>query len=50
MKDLVSGEASSKEVDIAYLVMFAASDPISYDHAVKSNKWRKAMDLEIEAI
>ena len=30
--------------------MFAATDPIHFDDAVKSEKWRKAMDVEIEAI
>ncbi|KAH9743180.1 Integrase catalytic domain-containing protein [Citrus sinensis] len=38
---------SEEEVQLA---MFAAADPIRFDDAVKSEKWRKAMDVEIEAI
>ena len=50
MRDYESGEGLSSEEDIAHLAMFANSDPTSYVDAVKSAKWRKAMDLEIEAI
>lgn len=35
---------------MAYLSMFVDNDPISYADAMKSAKWRKVMDSEIEAI
>lgn len=35
---------------MANLAMFTAADPVHYYEAVKSEKWRKAMDLEIQAI
>jgi len=30
--------------------MFATTDPISFVEAVKSEKWRNAMNLEMESI
>lgn len=50
MRDYVSGEGLSSEEDVAHLAMFAHSDPILYEDAVISSKWKKSMDLEIEAI
>lgn len=50
MRDYDTGEGLSLEEDVLYLAMFISSDPISYIDAAKSTKWRKAMDLEIEAI
>lgn len=35
---------------MAYLAMFADSDPISYADVVRIAKWIKVMDSEIEAI
>jgi len=32
------------------LAMFATTDPISFVEAVKSEKWRNAMNLEMESI
>ncbi|KAL9429257.1 hypothetical protein AB3S75_031131 [Citrus x aurantiifolia] len=32
------------------LAMFVVADPIRFDDAVESEKWRKAMDVEIKAI
>lgn len=48
MNDYTSGEGVSDEETLAHFV--AGSDPISFDEAIKSARWRKAMDLEIEAI
>ena len=50
MRDYESGEGLSEEEDTTYQALFAGSDPVSYRDAVKSAKWRKAMDAEIEAI
>ena len=50
MRDYVSGEGFFEEKDMAYLALFTDIDPISYEEAVKSDKWNKAMDSEIEAI
>ncbi|KAL6310748.1 hypothetical protein AAG906_019097 [Vitis piasezkii] len=38
------------EAHLAHLAMFATIDPIHFEDAMKSEKWRKAMDLEMEAI
>ncbi|KAL6321787.1 hypothetical protein AAG906_035477 [Vitis piasezkii] len=38
------------EAHLAHLAMFATIDPIHFEDLVKSEKWRKAMDLEMEAI
>ena len=48
MNDYTSGEGLSDEETLAHFV--AGRDPISFDEAIKSARWRKAMDLEIEAI
>lgn len=48
MQDYETGEGLSEEE--VQLAMFAIADPIHFDDAVKSEKWRKAMDVEIEAI
>lgn len=48
MQDYETGEGLSEEE--VQLAMFATADPIHFDDAVKSEKWRKAMDVEIEAI
>ena len=50
MNDYTSGEEFSDEDTLAHLVLFAESDPIAFDEAIKDSKWRKAMDAEIEAI
>ena len=50
MRDYESGKGLSKEKDIAYQALFAGNYPISFGNAVKSMKWRKTMDAEIEAI
>jgi hypothetical protein len=50
MNDYTSGEEFSNEDTLAHLVLFAESDPIAFDEAIKDSKWRKAMNVEIEAI
>ena len=50
MRDSATGEGLSEKDIKAYLAMFAATDPIHFEDAVKSEKWRRAMDLEMEAI
>ncbi|CAL9014135.1 unnamed protein product [Prunus brigantina] len=50
MRDYVSGDSLSEEEGMAHLALFAEFDPITYEEAVKSDKWKKAMDAEIEAI
>ncbi|RVW19213.1 Retrovirus-related Pol polyprotein from transposon TNT 1-94 [Vitis vinifera] len=53
MRDYETGEGISEEdneAHLAHLAMFATIDPIHFEDAVKSEKWRKAMDLEMESI
>lgn len=50
MQDYETGEGLSEEDDEIEMAMFAAADPIHFEDAVKGEKWRKAMDVEIEAI
>ena len=50
MRDYETGEGISEEDNEAYLAMFATTDPIHFEDAVKNEKWRRAMDLEMEAI
>lgn len=48
MRDYVPGEELSEgEVNMAFMV---SSNPISFEEAVKSSKWRLAMDEEINSI
>ncbi|KAM1271923.1 hypothetical protein ACFX2J_032678 [Malus domestica] len=51
-KDYVSGQGLSDEEhgDMVHLALFSDSDPLTYEEAVKSDKWRHAMDVEIKAI
>lgn len=52
MEDYETGAGLSEGNIDANLVMFAAGDgdPTHFDDAVKIQKWRKAMDVEMEAI
>ncbi|RVW97635.1 Retrovirus-related Pol polyprotein from transposon TNT 1-94 [Vitis vinifera] len=50
MSDYETGEELSEEEHEVQLAMFTAADPIYFDEAVKSEKWRTAMDVEMEAI
>ncbi|CAL8176431.1 unnamed protein product [Prunus armeniaca] len=50
MEDYETGEGLFEEDDVAHFVMLPAADPVHFEDAVKSEKWRKAMDSEIKAI
>lgn len=50
MEDYESGEGLSGEEDVANMVLFTSADPVYFEDAVKSEKWRAAMDSEMEAI
>ncbi|KAL4560614.1 hypothetical protein LXL04_032767 [Taraxacum kok-saghyz] len=55
LQDYTNGEGLSEEEEeetqVQHIVMFMISDdPIYYDEAVKSKRWREAMDTEIGAI
>ncbi|KAL6347708.1 hypothetical protein AAG906_026237 [Vitis piasezkii] len=50
VRDYESGKGLSEEEDTAYQALFVGNDPVSFGDAMKSMKWRKAMDAEIEAI
>lgn len=50
MVDYESGEGlSGEEEDVANFIMFTTIDPSYFEDAMKSEKWKKVMDLEIEA-
>lgn len=40
----------ANEDDFSYFALFADSDPTNFENAIKEEKWRKAMDDEIDAI
>ncbi|PNX66930.1 hypothetical protein L195_g055354, partial [Trifolium pratense] len=50
MNDYESGGELSDEDTTAHFALFTGSDPIMFTEAVKEEKWKKAMDTEIEAI
>ncbi|XP_060668087.1 uncharacterized mitochondrial protein AtMg00810-like [Ziziphus jujuba] len=50
MRDYESREGLYEEENTAYQALFVGSDPVSFGDAVKSMKWKKTMDVEIEAI
>ncbi|XP_068336582.1 uncharacterized protein [Pyrus communis] len=52
MRDYETGDGLSDEesVNLTHLTLFTNGDPTTYYDAVKSEKWRQAMDREIEAI
>jgi len=43
-------EGLFEEDNEAHLAIFVVTDPIYFEDALKSEKWRQAMDLEMEAI
>lgn len=44
-QDYVSGEGLSKDDEEQNFVMFTASaDPVTFEEAVRSSKWREAME------
>ncbi|OIW17186.1 hypothetical protein TanjilG_18141 [Lupinus angustifolius] len=51
MEDYITGEGLDLfEEDVDNFVMFVAANPITFQEAVKSIKWREAMNLEIKSI
>ncbi|KAJ0589103.1 putative RNA-directed DNA polymerase [Helianthus annuus] len=53
LKDYVSGDGISEEEDGAmYVCQFAlnVADPLTFQEAVKSREWQKAMEVEFQAI
>lgn len=50
MIDYVSGDELSDKDTTAYFTLFAGFDPILFAKAVKEEKWKNAMDAEIQAI
>ncbi|RVW26193.1 hypothetical protein CK203_107690 [Vitis vinifera] len=51
LQDYVTGEGLSEDADVNNLAMFIShEDPGSFEEAKRDVKWRRAMDLEIEAI
>lgn len=51
LQDYVSGEGLSYNEEEQYLAFFTSQeDPTDYYEAMKKEEWRRAMDLEIEAI
>jgi len=51
MEGFVTGEGLSEEEAEAYLIQdVLGDDPTQFEEAVKHEKWRKAMDSEIQSI
>ena len=49
-EDYVSGEGLSEDEDIVHMALVDSAYPICFEDAVKSAKWRQAMEDEITAI
>ena len=52
MRDYATGDLIEKDNE-AHWATFTSTDPVNFvnfEDALKSEKWRQAMDLEIEAI
>ncbi|XP_058757060.1 uncharacterized mitochondrial protein AtMg00820-like [Vicia villosa] len=50
MADYETGEGLSEEENMYAMMMVTENDPISFAEAVKSKKWKHAMEAEMEAI
>jgi len=50
MQDYEIGENLSEEEDLNAMIILTEDDPSIFEEAVKSKKWRDAMNKEIEAI
>nr|KYP48895.1 Retrovirus-related Pol polyprotein from transposon TNT 1-94 [Cajanus cajan] len=50
MEDYVSGERLLEEEDIVHMASVDSTNPICFEDAVKSTKWRQTMEDEIVAI
>ncbi|KAJ8634972.1 hypothetical protein MRB53_009239 [Persea americana] len=47
MQDYETGEGLSEEEDLNAMMILTEADPITFEEAVKSKKWRDAMNAEI---
>ena len=50
MEDYVSGEGLFEKEENNLLMFVASNDPMSFEEAIKSPKWREAMDLEVKVV
>ena len=50
LEDYTSGEGLSDNEVQNFALFISESDPLSYEQAVKSKKWREAINLEIKSI
>nr|XP_034893501.1 uncharacterized mitochondrial protein AtMg00820-like [Populus alba] len=50
MTDYVSGDELFDKDTTAHFALFAGSDPMLFTEAVKEQKWKRAMDAEIQAL
>ncbi|KAL0423551.1 UNVERIFIED_CONTAM: Retrovirus-related Pol polyprotein from transposon RE1 [Sesamum radiatum] len=50
MQEYVTGDGLSEGDDEAYFLMFATMDSIRFEDIVENEKWKHAMDVEMEAI
>lgn len=50
MESYVSGEGLSEDDDMANMAMVDSTDPTTFREAVKHEKWRQAMEKEINSI
>ena len=50
MRDYATGEDLYEQDNEAHLAISTTTDPVNFEDALKSEKWRQAMDLEMEAI
>ena len=50
MVDYKVTRINAKDDAVNHFALFADCDPIMFESAVREEKWRKAMDAEIEAI
>ncbi|GAU15733.1 hypothetical protein TSUD_235460 [Trifolium subterraneum] len=50
LRDFVIGKEAEEEQQLHNLAVYSSSDPETYEEASKSQKWKQAMDVEIEAI
>ena len=50
MTDYLSGDELSNKDTTAHFALFAGSDLMLFTEAVKEEKWKRAMDAEIQAI
>jgi hypothetical protein len=50
MQDYETGENLLEEEDLNAMIILTEDDPSIFEETMKSNKWRDAMNKEIEAI